>query len=154
MGCNCSEPTSFEKKLLKQHSKRTVLDKHNQDGINNNPSDENQTISIKQHQSGGGDTGDIIKNDPNNECNDNNYKQCMSTTRLLEALQYYSTLNITENHRDEEMFRKFMNNIYYEVINDYIHFNNHHTHELEHINNDLINNNDKCHISTCTFTSR
>eukprot|EP01084_Bolivina_argentea_P043228 79653_1 len=85
-------------------------------------------------------------------CN-NNYKQCGSITRLLLSLKYYSTLNITENDNDAESFRKFMNDVYYELINDYIHFNNKHTNELEHINSDLTNDK-ACQITTCIFTSR
>eukprot|EP01084_Bolivina_argentea_P044937 82707_1 len=90
----------------------------------------------------------LFKNDHNNECNHNNYKECRSITRLLFSLKFYSRINIIENDNDAEMFRKFMNDIYYQVINDYIHLNNEHTHELEHINNHLIKNNE-CKISSC-----
>eukprot|EP01084_Bolivina_argentea_P014508 27118_1 len=77
-----------------------------------------------------------FKQPQNVECGKSNYKKCKSMTRLFVSLKYYSTLNIIENNNDAERFRKFMNDIYYEVINDYIHFNNNHTHELENINND------------------
>eukprot|EP01084_Bolivina_argentea_P220682 373958_1 len=103
----------------------------------------------------------IYKSTQDNQCNDNeNYKACICITRLLVALKYYSRLNIIENHNDRELFRQFMNEIYYELINDYIHFNNHHTHEVEHINDDLVNDNNntmsfnKCEISSCQFTTR
>eukprot|EP01084_Bolivina_argentea_P044915 82660_1 len=101
----------------------------------------------------------VFKDNQNNTCDGDDHKQCKSMTRLLVALKYYSMLNIIENEDDVEFFTEFMHDIYYELINDYIHFNNHHTHELENINNDLINNKryllfSKCEISSCEYTAR
>eukprot|EP01084_Bolivina_argentea_P103314 185075_1 len=93
-----------------------------------------------------------FKGDQNGKCNNSNWKQCKSMRRLLFALKYYSELNI-DNNKDAEIFTEFMLDIYYGLINDYIHFNNEHTHQLQHINDDLITNNE-CKISTCTSTSR
>eukprot|EP01084_Bolivina_argentea_P306064 528805_1 len=69
----------------------------------------------------------IFVNSNESEMACNNYKQCKSMTRLLAALTFYSHLNIIKNDKDAEIFRKFMNDIHYQVINDYIHFNNKHT---------------------------
>eukprot|EP01084_Bolivina_argentea_P153801 268149_1 len=87
------------------------------------------------------------------ECNNNKgFTKCAAMSRLIIALKYYSMLDI-HNVEDREFFRNFMDVIYYQVIDDYIHFNNHHTHELETINIHLINGSD-CQISSCVFASR
>eukprot|EP01084_Bolivina_argentea_P203075 346879_1 len=49
-----------------------------------------------------------------------NYAKCDAITRLLVSLEYYSALNIIENDNDAEIFREFMDDTYYELINDYI----------------------------------
>eukprot|EP01084_Bolivina_argentea_P232465 391805_1 len=90
----------------------------------------------------------------NISCNKNNYKNCTSITRLLVALKCYSTLDIIGNDNDANVFREFIHDIYHELVNDYIHFNNEHSHELEHINNELLRNNNECAISVCTFARR
>eukprot|EP01084_Bolivina_argentea_P315267 546154_1 len=86
-----------------------------------------------------------------------NYLFCESMNRLFNALQIYTTLNIINNQNDREFFDKFMHEIYDQLVNDYIHFNNHHTHQLEAIHNDIINNKsilNPCQISECKFTLR
>eukprot|EP01084_Bolivina_argentea_P121906 216053_1 len=85
-------------------------------------------------------------------CNGKHYTQCTSMNRLLTALNHYSMLNIIEN----ESLDKLINDEY-QLINDYIHFTTHHSHELETINNDIIKNKTMfttCDISSCTFTLR
>eukprot|EP01084_Bolivina_argentea_P220681 373956_1 len=91
------------------------------------------------------------------DCNDSGYQNCDSMRRLFVALKYYSTLDIVE--KDREIFTNFINNKYQysDFINDYIHFNHHHTHELNHMYRDVINDDssfNKCQISSCTFTKR
>ena len=97
----------------------------------------------------------------NDACNGNdNYKQCQAMTRLLVGLKYFTLLNIVENENDKEIFSNFISDIYYPFIDDYVHFNNHHSHQLEDINNEIIiiDNNqisfDECDILTCPFTTR
>eukprot|EP01084_Bolivina_argentea_P153803 268152_1 len=88
------------------------------------------------------------------ECNTkSSYTECSAMKRLLTALKYYSMLDIIDKVEDREFFRKFMNDIYYQVLDDYIHFNNHHSHELETINASLVNNS-ACQILSCSFTCR
>eukprot|EP01084_Bolivina_argentea_P137800 242693_1 len=82
--------------------------------------------------------------------NADNYKECQGTRRLIAATKYYSTLNI-DNTNDRELATKFSNETYRQLIDDYIHFNNHHSHELEAINNDLPVH---CQILSCASTSR
>eukprot|EP01084_Bolivina_argentea_P133075 234836_1 len=65
------------------------------------------------------------------ECNKNNYKQCQSVNRLFAALKHYSMLNIMESENDRDIFMNFMNDIYCQLIDDYIHLSTHHSRELE-----------------------
>eukprot|EP01084_Bolivina_argentea_P102636 183853_1 len=73
--------------------------------------------------------------------NDNkNYTQCNAMHRLFAALKYYSMLNIS-NENDIELLNIFFKEIYCQFIDDYIHFNNYHSHELEKINTELTADN-------------
>eukprot|EP01084_Bolivina_argentea_P076957 139496_1 len=78
------------------------------------------------------------------KCNQkDNYINCQAMQRLFAALLYYSILNIIENKNDRELFDIFYNEIYgNQFIDDYIHFNNNHTHQIEDIEQELGNNND------------
>eukprot|EP01084_Bolivina_argentea_P245448 410945_1 len=102
---------------------------------------------------------DIFKQDNCNDydCNQK-YRKCKSIKRLFAALKLYSTLNIIGDENDRDVWNKFMNQIYHNLIDDYIHFNNNHSHELENINKAIIDNKIvgliPCQISKCLFTSR
>ena len=55
------------------------------------------------------------------------------------------------------LWNKFVNEVYDNLIDDYIHLNNHHSHELERINDEITNKHsifNACKISKCIFTSR
>eukprot|EP01084_Bolivina_argentea_P245450 410953_1 len=96
-------------------------------------------------------------NDLECTCNGKDYTQCQSMERLLAGLKYYSMLKITSNENDKELWNQFINEIYYNLIDDYIHFNNNHSHEIENINTQITNKKsvfDPCDISQCAFTSR
>eukprot|EP01084_Bolivina_argentea_P265642 450371_1 len=92
------------------------------------------------------------------QCNEkNDFSKCECMQRLFAGLKYYSMLNIMENQNDKEVWNKFVDEIYHNLVDDYVHFNNNHSHELENINNEIINNKTilkPCQISKCTFTSR
>eukprot|EP01084_Bolivina_argentea_P240426 403924_1 len=90
------------------------------------------------------------------KCNDkDDYTKCQAMHRLFAALSYYSKLNIIENTNDRELFDRFYNEIYDgQFINDYIHFNNDHSHQIEDIESELTSNNQTCDISKCLFTFR
>ena len=95
------------------------------------------------------------------ECDHNkDYTNCQAMNRLFAALKYYSMLNISENKSDREFVTEFMTDIYStQFIDDYIHFNNHHSQDIEMINRDITNeNNDclfmQCQIELCAFTNR
>eukprot|EP01084_Bolivina_argentea_P068746 125142_1 len=54
-------------------------------------------------------------------------ENCNSLNRILTASLYYSKLNIIENSNHYHLFNDFVYNIYVDLPNDYIHFNNQHT---------------------------
>eukprot|EP01084_Bolivina_argentea_P238719 401081_1 len=96
-------------------------------------------------------------NDNHFECQKQQYMKCKSMKRLFEALKLYSTLNIIENENDKEVWNKFVDEVYDNLVDDYVHFNNNHSHELENINNEIINNKTiltPCRDSSCAFTAR
>ena len=100
----------------------------------------------------------IFKNEDTLECDGKqHYTDCESMKRLFVALKYYSMMNISENENDRELFDQFMHEVYLRFIDDYIHLNNAHSHELETIHNNISNNKTlftECDISKCAFTTR
>eukprot|EP01084_Bolivina_argentea_P124432 220500_1 len=78
--------------------------------------------------------GNIYGDNEFDKCESEN---CISLKRLLTASAYYDKLDIVKNHKHHELFNDFIHNIYVELINDYIHFNNQHSHAIETINNGL-----------------
>eukprot|EP01084_Bolivina_argentea_P238721 401084_1 len=99
-----------------------------------------------------------IDHDNDVPCNgEKDYIQCECMKRLFAALRHYSLLDILQNENDREAWNKFINEVYDNLVDDYVHFNNNHSHELENINNEITNNKtilNPCQISKCTFTSR
>eukprot|EP01084_Bolivina_argentea_P124431 220498_1 len=79
----------------------------------------------------------FINSNGNNEFDKCESENCISLKRLLTASAYYDKLDIVKNHKHHELFNDFIHNIYVELINDYIHFNNQHSHAIETINNGL-----------------
>ena len=88
-------------------------------------------------------------------CTNDDHKDCAVITRLSLALKYYQDLDI-QNQQHIKLFEKFMNNVYKNVLDDYIHFVNKHGHQIEDIHNDFVNDKgfNKCQIANCMFTSR
>eukprot|EP00483_Globobulimina_turgida_P006163 UN06173 len=77
-------------------------------------------------------------------------KSCLALRRIDCVLRYYDQLDILNNQQDEQLFEHFMNETYGELINDFIHLNNHHCHQLQEINQEL----NECKINKCQYTSR
>ena len=87
------------------------------------------------------------------ECNAKDYSECQAMNRLFAALKYYSMLNVSENESDRnDIFTAFMCDIYpsQQLIDDYIHFNERHSSEIETINTAI----GQCSIDLCAFTHR
>eukprot|EP01083_Nonionella_stella_P059342 155223_1 len=78
--------------------------------------------------------------------------------RLLSALKQYSMLKMKplQSADYNEELTRFMNDVYTEMMNDYIHFQEHHEHQLEQINEELIKSNafNECDITKCEYTQR
>eukprot|EP01084_Bolivina_argentea_P118936 210960_1 len=70
-------------------------------------------------------------------CN-NDYSKCSSISRLLAALKYYSILNTIDNREHQNIFTHFINEIYYSLIDDFIHIINNHHSDLQRIHYELI----------------
>eukprot|EP01084_Bolivina_argentea_P211248 359363_1 len=87
------------------------------------------------------------------ECGANDYTKCQFMNRLLLALEYYSKIDILQNQDDRNFFDHFMNEIYCQLLDDYNHFINHHSSELEQITQSLKSKN-KCQVTNCQFTTR
>eukprot|EP01084_Bolivina_argentea_P235806 396668_1 len=95
-----------------------------------------------------------------NECDASNYAKCDAMQRLITSSKYRSILK-TKKHADcDEIFLRFMNEVYNGknkgLIDDYIHFKDKHEHELERITRELIQSNgfSDCSILKCEFTKR
>eukprot|EP01084_Bolivina_argentea_P124039 219811_1 len=89
-------------------------------------------------------------NGNNNEFDKCESENCNSIKRILTASAYYNKLDIVENHAHYKRFDDFIHNIYLDLINDYIHFINQHSSEIETINNGLP----ECNINDCECTHR
>eukprot|EP01083_Nonionella_stella_P084435 233725_1 len=95
-----------------------------------------------------------------NECDPSDYTKCDAMERLISSSQYCSMLKKKNTADSDETLISFMENVYngkgQRIIDDYIHFKEHHEHELERINQDLMESNrfGDCDITDCDFTTR
>eukprot|EP01083_Nonionella_stella_P224151 798150_1 len=106
-------------------------------------------------------TGDLsIFHKAQNECDPSDYTKCDAMERIFASSQYCSMLKKKKNADSDEIFIRFMEEVYngkhQGIIDDYIHLKQHHEHELERINEDLIKSNrlGDCDIMKCAFTTR
>eukprot|EP01083_Nonionella_stella_P151111 482433_1 len=91
------------------------------------------------------------------ECKSSDSKPCVAMNRLIVTLKYYSMLDINNNEDDAEIFRHFIHEIYYDLIDDYIHFKYHHDDQLQSIYEELMHDKTfkQCdNFQTCSFTTR
>eukprot|EP00483_Globobulimina_turgida_P013013 UN13037 len=142
---NNEDPNNQQQQTRNEAKIETIDD----DNLNNKTSNKHQQIIDVDLK--------IFTSITHNECNTKNknknknpMKSCVALRRIDSALRYYDKLDILNNKQDEELFEDFMNEIYGEVINDIIHLNNHHCHELEEIHQEL----NECKINECQYTSR
>eukprot|EP01083_Nonionella_stella_P152488 488892_1 len=75
-------------------------------------------------------------------CDALDYTKCDVMVRLLDLSQHYSTLKSNISEDSDEILIRFMEEVYNGkgtgIIDDYIHFKEHHEHELERINQDMV----------------
>ena len=77
------------------------------------------------------------------ECNKRSpiIKNCNALQRVINALNYYQTLNVKENM---DKFIEFCENVYYGIIDDYVHLITQHSNDLFQIRKSLICDNSQC----------
>eukprot|EP01083_Nonionella_stella_P277164 942225_1 len=95
-----------------------------------------------------------------NECDTSDYTKCDAMGRLISSFQHYSMLKMNKSVDSDEILMRFMNDVYNGkckgLIDDYIHFKEHHEHELERITRKLRKSNafNGCSILECEHTRR
>eukprot|EP01083_Nonionella_stella_P277165 942227_1 len=95
-----------------------------------------------------------------NECDTSDYTKCDAMRRLTSSSKYHSMLLTKKSDDNDEIFTRFMNEVYNQedkgLIDDYIHFKQHHEHELERIHCELRESNafSYCSILDCEHTRR
>eukprot|EP01084_Bolivina_argentea_P298068 513586_1 len=78
-------------------------------------------------------------------------KDCTFIKKLLASLKYYSLLDINNNIDNGDVFCNFIDQVYNQVLNHYIHLVNNHGNDLNEIDTSII----KCdNIKNCKFTMR
>eukprot|EP01084_Bolivina_argentea_P104805 187642_1 len=83
------------------------------------------------------------------------FKECNAVNRLIVALKHYASLDVMINKNHADVFINFIHNIYGKILDDYIHLQKHHSHELYEINQLLTKEYELlCDMSTCKYTSR
>lgn len=90
------------------------------------------------------------------ECKQPESINCLSIKRLLMALKYYSMLDVVNNKDDQNTFIQFINEIYINLLNDYIHLVTVHGNQLQELYQFITNSEvfTNCNINHCQFTSR
>ena len=99
----------------------------------------------------------IFKNQQHHQCiNSEIHLQCPSLLRLSFALKYYALLNPNNNPQYQDTFTHFATSIYQKLLDDYIHFINHHQHQIEDIQNEFLQNKGftRCNITNCHYAFR
>eukprot|EP01084_Bolivina_argentea_P267009 453109_1 len=95
-----------------------------------------------------------------NNCDANNNNnvivKCDAVNRLVNAVKYYSTLNIINNTDDCNIFIELCNGIYHNFLNDYIHFMNCHPNQIEGVYKTIANSDNfiDCSMSKCDSIGR
>jgi len=94
----------------------------------------------------------------NGECEDQDFRACLSMQRLLVALKYYSTLNILDSEDDLRRFQHFVFKVYTNnnFVDDYVHLSMKHEHQLEEIQTHFVQQHmqNECDLSKCVYTAR
>eukprot|EP01084_Bolivina_argentea_P292202 502287_1 len=84
--------------------------------------------------------------------NNDPIKGCEAVNRLVEALKYYSSLEIMNNKNHQNKFTAFIGRIYKKFLDDYYHLIEQHD-NLEQIS-DALTASKSCNESSCSFTFR
>eukprot|EP01084_Bolivina_argentea_P006434 12224_1 len=82
-------------------------------------------------------------------------QNCDYLNRLIHSLKYYTLLNVSNSKSDADVFMEFIG-VYGEALNDYHHFIDIHSDDLENIHNQLINDKNfgECRLDKCLLFKR
>ncbi len=82
-------------------------------------------------------------------------ENCDHLNRLVHALKYYTLLNVSHSQLSRDIFTEFMN-VYKNALNDYTHFICQHSHDLEAIHTQLMNDTHfgECLLDKCVLFDR
>ena len=85
-----------------------------------------------------------------------NIHKCDSLMRILNALKYYSLLELEKNTSNHDIFINFCQTVYPYFLNDYQHILCHHSAELEEINEQIWDepNFGSCEYKKCRLLRR
>eukprot|EP01084_Bolivina_argentea_P228751 386266_1 len=140
MGC-CQATTNYEYERIHQSDLNQSIKEHQQ-MMNEAKIESDLEIFEKRHNTMYG-------------CNKDKYDKnpiitCDALKRIHQSLLYYDKLDIINNQKHQQLFEYFINEIYYQIIDDFIHLNNQHCHQLQQINESL----EECTITECQYTMR
>ena len=99
----------------------------------------------------------VFHNDelPSKFCRDSIF--CISVKRLLSALAYYSSLNVTTDKAHQDVFMNFMAEVYaLRILDDYQHLHQSHDSDLENILQSMITSQNvkSCDLAHCHCSDR
>eukprot|EP01083_Nonionella_stella_P182302 655605_1 len=136
---------------------------HNESILDENlcvPSDYTKCDTMQSNGNNEPESPDLSHHINCDKCDPSDYTKCDAMLRLITSSQQYSTFQTNKSEDSDELLIRFMNEVYNEkskrLIDDYIHFQKHHEHELERINHDLIEAHgfSDCSIGECDCTKR
>ena len=87
------------------------------------------------------------------QCSSDEFLNCASIPRLIQALAYYAKLDVIGNEGDRNDFVRFVTEIYPELLNDFTHLVSQHNHSLQQIKEHFLEDT-ACKIATCEHSSR
>ena len=92
---------------------------------------------------------------PDKECD--NHESCISILRLISSLKYYSSLNVSQSTKDQNLFMNFIKEVYtHQILDDYHHFSKSHGNSIQ----DILQfakrqgNLKSCNINQCAYSDR
>ena len=85
-------------------------------------------------------------------CTDSDHTKCAAVNRLALGLKYFSLLNVKDNEKNQGIFMAFINDVYYQILDDHNHLILCHNDNLLEISEGIFAS--KCSMKTCKFTQR
>ena len=99
----------------------------------------------------------LIVSQTNNQDNDCISSNCYQILRMISSLIFYSTIDPINNETHKEEFMKYCNDVYPEILNDYIHIMDHHQNDISGISQTIkrdIQLMNECDVQNCMALRR